>query len=116
MADKGFDEGIILRIARKDRDAFAELYRMESDAVYGLALSILRNKEDAEDVMHDAFIRIFNAAEATAPAASRSRGYSLLYATSAITKSATRKRPGMKSRQNLRMKNRPALRKDAAMI
>ena len=67
MADKGFDEGVILRIARKDRDAFAELYRMESDAVYGLALSILRNKEDAEDVMHDAFIRIFNAAGSYSP-------------------------------------------------
>jgi RNA polymerase sigma-70 factor (ECF subfamily) len=67
MADKGFDEGIIIRIARKDRDAFAELYRMESDAVYGLALSILRNKEDAEDVMHDAFIRIFNAAGSYSP-------------------------------------------------
>ena len=62
MADKGLDENIILRIARKDRDAFAELYRTESDAVYGLALSIMRSREDAEDVMHDAFIRIYNAA------------------------------------------------------
>lgn len=45
-----------------DGAAFRELYQQTSGVVYGFAMSILRNKHDAEDVMHDAFIRIFQSA------------------------------------------------------
>lgn len=56
------DENLILRMADGDRNAFTELYRQTSSAVYGFALSILKNKHDAEDVMHDAYIRAYTAA------------------------------------------------------
>jgi len=56
------DENLILRMANGDGHAFRELYQQTSGAVYGFALSILRNKEDAEDVMHDTFIKTYTSA------------------------------------------------------
>ena len=62
MKALALDENLILRMAGGDRDAFTELYRQTSSAVYGFALSILKNKHDAEDVMHDAYIRTYTSA------------------------------------------------------
>ena len=56
------DENLIIRMASNDGAAFRELYQQTSGVVYGFAMSILRNKHDAEDVMHDAFIRIYTSA------------------------------------------------------
>ncbi|MBP3895919.1 MAG: RNA polymerase sigma factor [Mogibacterium sp.] len=56
------DENLIIRMAAGDGAAFKELYEQTSSAVYGFALSILKNKHDAEDVMHDAFIKVYTAA------------------------------------------------------
>ncbi|MBQ6501975.1 MAG: RNA polymerase sigma factor [Mogibacterium sp.] len=58
MATLQLDENLIIRMASNDGAAFRELYQQTSGVVYGFAMSILRNKHDAEDVMHDAFIRI----------------------------------------------------------
>lgn len=60
-------EKLILDMAGGSRDAFRLLYEATKDAVYGFALSILRNREDAEDVMHDAYIRIFTDAGSYSP-------------------------------------------------
>lgn len=49
-------------VARGDRDAFARLYERLKTAVYGLALSIVRDSRDAEDVMQSAFLRVWNCA------------------------------------------------------
>ncbi|MBQ6389534.1 MAG: RNA polymerase sigma factor [Mogibacterium sp.] len=54
-------------MASNDGAAFRELYQQTSGVVYGFAMSILRNKHDAEDVMHDAFIRIYMGAAAYKP-------------------------------------------------
>lgn len=56
------DENLIIRMADGDGAAFRELYEQTSSAVYGFALSILKNRHDAEDVMHDAFIKAYTAA------------------------------------------------------
>ena len=48
--------------ARGDRDAFSELYRSASPAVYAYSLSLLKNSHDAEDILHDCFINIYQAA------------------------------------------------------
>ena len=61
------DENLILDMAGGDREAFSKLYGSVSDTVYGLALSILKNRQDAEDVMHDAFIRIYTGAASYTP-------------------------------------------------
>ena len=62
MATLQLDENLIIRMASNDGAAFRELYQQTSGVVYGFAMSILRNKHDAEDVMHDAFIRIYTSA------------------------------------------------------
>lgn len=67
MNTLGLDEKLILRMAEGDNDAFRDLYEQTSSAVYGFALSILRNVHDAENVMHDAYIRIHRSAAAYQP-------------------------------------------------
>jgi RNA polymerase sigma factor (sigma-70 family) len=52
----------ISRIANNDKDALAELYYKTRESVYGFALSILKNMQDAEDVLHDTYLRIFSSA------------------------------------------------------
>ena len=56
------NENLILRMAGGDSEAFRTLYEQTASAVYGFALSILKNKHDAEDVMHDAFIKTYTSA------------------------------------------------------
>ena len=46
-------------IASGDMDALSHLYKLTSAAVYSYALSILKNPQDAEDILHDCFVRIF---------------------------------------------------------
>lgn len=62
MATLQLDENLIIRMASNDGAAFRELYQQTSGVVYGFDMSILRNKHDAEDVMHDAFIKIYTSA------------------------------------------------------
>ena len=61
------DERLILRMANGDRDAFSDLYHQTSSAVYGFALSILKNQHDAENVMHDTYIRAYKSAGSYKP-------------------------------------------------
>ena len=68
MATLQLDENLIIRMAANDGAAFRELYQQTSGVVYGFAMSILRNKHDAEDVMHDAFIKIYQSAVTYRPA------------------------------------------------
>ena len=67
MSASSFDENLILQMAHGNGEAFRELYLATSSIVYGYALSILKNSADAEDVMHDAYIRAFNGAAAYQP-------------------------------------------------
>ena len=60
-------EKLILDMAGGSKDAFRLLYEATKDAVYGFALSILRHREDAEDVMHDAYIKVYTEAGAYSP-------------------------------------------------
>ncbi|NLZ52332.1 MAG: RNA polymerase sigma factor [Thermoanaerobacteraceae bacterium] len=52
----------LAQIANYDREALAEIYHLTSAAVFGFALSILKNMQDAEDVLHDTYLRIYAAA------------------------------------------------------
>lgn len=53
------DEALLARIADGDKDALSLLYEQTSTAVYGFALSILKNPQDAQDVMQDSYLHIF---------------------------------------------------------
>ena len=63
--DPGADaalEDCIVRIAGGDQNALAVLYGRTRPAVYGFALSIVKNAHDAEDILHDAYLQVWNAA------------------------------------------------------
>ena len=55
-------------IAAGDKQALAQLYEETSSAVFGFALSILKNPHSAEDVLQDCFVRIFRSAASYQPA------------------------------------------------
>ena len=50
----------IFKIANKDGDALHNLYELINKNVYAFALSILKNHDDALEVMQDTFITIYN--------------------------------------------------------
>ena len=56
-------ETCLAEIAKDNKDAFSELYQKTSVSVYGFALSILKNAQDAEDILHDCYLNIYSAAE-----------------------------------------------------
>lgn len=58
---------LIILISRGERDALAELYRHTRTAVYGLALSYLKNMHDAQDVTQDVFVQVWDCAEQYRP-------------------------------------------------
>ena len=55
-------EALISGIAAGSREDLAELYRRTRAAVYGLALSYLKNGAEAEDVAQDTFVKVWAAA------------------------------------------------------
>lgn len=46
--------------ARRDRDAFAKLYRATSPKLFGVALRILKREDWAEEVLQDTYVNIWN--------------------------------------------------------
>ena len=60
-------ERLIGGIAGGSREDLAELYRRTRAAVYGLALSYLKNGSEAEDVTQDTFVNLWAAAPGYRP-------------------------------------------------
>ena len=60
--DSVTDADLIERIARRDREAFNDLYRRYARAVLGLALRRLGDRGRAEDATQDAFAAIWRSA------------------------------------------------------
>ncbi len=63
-SNAGVLDSYIDRIAAGDTEALAFLYRATSASVYGFSLSILKNTQDAEDVLHDSYLAVYSAASA----------------------------------------------------
>ena len=57
------DDKLILSLAAGDSQALAELYSLTDSAVYGFALSILKDHHAAEDVMQETYLRALGALE-----------------------------------------------------
>lgn len=55
-------EQCLFRIREQDPEALEEFYYRTSTSVYGFALSILKNAQDAEDVMHDLYLLVWSGA------------------------------------------------------
>ncbi|MBE6989157.1 MAG: RNA polymerase sigma factor [Ruminococcaceae bacterium] len=61
------DETLFCKIALGDGAAFSALYEQTADAVFAFALSLLRNRSDAEDAMQETFLKIRSAAHLYQP-------------------------------------------------
>lgn len=51
----------MLRVQAGDLEAFEQLVERYQNMIYGLALSIVRSPEDAEEAAQDAFVKLFRA-------------------------------------------------------
>lgn len=56
------DADLIKRVARGDRDAFAAIYDRYSRPLFSIALRVLNDSREAEDIVHDVFISLWNKA------------------------------------------------------
>lgn len=68
-------EAALLACARGERFALRALYERESRWLLGVALRIVRERERAEDVLHDAFMQIWDHAATFQPALGSARGW-----------------------------------------
>jgi RNA polymerase sigma-70 factor (ECF subfamily) len=59
---------LLAQVAEGNEASFSELYQHTSAKLYGVALRILRSKELAEDVLQDAFVKIWSRARDFDPA------------------------------------------------
>ena len=50
---------LLLKCAQKDENAYIQLYRLFNKEVYNSCLRIVHNTEDAEEIMQDAFLKVF---------------------------------------------------------
>lgn len=60
IKQKNLDEMIIKYKETKSESILEELYNNYSKLIYKIAFSILKNKEDSEDIVQKVFIKIFN--------------------------------------------------------
>ena len=61
---------LLLHIAGGERDALAALYQRTRTAVYGLALSYLKNAQDAQDLTQDVYVQVWDCAAQYRPSGS----------------------------------------------
>ena len=66
-SDQPLDEGLLPRVGNGDRAALEALYVQTEKAVYALALSILRDPEDARDVTQEVYLKVRAAARLYVP-------------------------------------------------
>ncbi|MGH1412318.1 MAG: sigma-70 family RNA polymerase sigma factor [Pelagimonas sp.] len=59
MTSKADLEDYIARIALRDRVAFSKLYDATSAKLFGVCLRVLNNRSEAEDVLQEAYSRIW---------------------------------------------------------
>ena len=68
-------EAAVLACARGERFALRALYEREARWLLGVALRIVRDRERAQDVLHDAFLQVWEHAASYQPALGSARGW-----------------------------------------
>ena len=54
---------LVSRVAMRDQSAFSELYNKTSPKLFAVCLRILKNRTDAEEVLQEVFVRIWQRAD-----------------------------------------------------
>ena len=62
-ADSGDEVELMKRIKAKDEQALERLYDLYSRLLFGMVMSIVKKREEAEDVLQEIFIRVWNKAD-----------------------------------------------------
>lgn len=76
LPDPAFDyEAHLAACARADRQALQRLYEQEGPRLLGVARQLVRDTALAEDIVHDAFVRIWTGAGGFDPARGSARGW-----------------------------------------
>jgi len=57
----------LLQVAKGDRDAFESLYKLSSSRVFGICLRMLRDRGQAEEVLQDVYLAVWQRAETFDP-------------------------------------------------
>lgn len=70
-ADDGLLESLLLAAARGDRAAFRALYDASAPKLFGVVLRIVRNRQVAEDVLQETYVKVWQSAERFSPEAGR---------------------------------------------
>lgn len=70
------------RVVERDRDAFAAVFDQCGPSALGLLTRMLRNREQAEDILQDVFLQVWSEAHKYDPRRASVRGWILLMARS----------------------------------
>jgi RNA polymerase sigma factor (sigma-70 family) len=68
-------EAALAACVRGERSALHRIYQLEGGRLLGVALRIVRRRDIAEDVLHDAFVRIWDKAASFDPSRGSARGW-----------------------------------------
>ena len=60
--DRGCLDRLLNAVAQGDKDALGQLYHLTRGAVYAMALSVLKDPHEAQDVTQDAFVTVWQKA------------------------------------------------------
>ncbi len=56
-------DSLLYGISNGEKKCLEQLYQVTHTSVYSFALSVLKNHHDAEDVLHDCYVAVWNGAE-----------------------------------------------------
>lgn len=57
------DRELMQRVLRREQSALSDLYQQYGSAIYSMALRVLRDSREAEEITQDVFLRVWNAPE-----------------------------------------------------
>jgi RNA polymerase sigma-70 factor (ECF subfamily) len=80
--DTPTDEALLVAVARRDEDAFRQLYDRYSQVLYAVCLRILRRPHDAQALLTDVFWEVWRQAERYNPNRGSARTYLVMLARS----------------------------------
>ena len=86
------EPGLVVRVQQGETEAYAVLVRRHLPRAYRVAWRVLRNKEDAEDAVQDAFLRALERIDQCDPERPFGPWFFRIVATTAINKQRSSKR------------------------